>query len=187
MDRTSTYLAVQGFTLVELMLVLVVLAIALSIGTPSLQAVRQGSQLWAGSSRFLAALNLARSEAVMRNQPVSLCPYDQDSGGEPECVGTYAAGWLVFSNRDRDKVVDADADEVIRVFEGLPTGYRLTNRSGTKAASQLINFLPDGTAYANRTLLFCPPQPVTIPSLSIVLNIVGRARLLRGRDSCPAA
>jgi len=93
----------------------------------------------------------------------------------------------VFANPDQDKEVDAGEDAVIRAFEGLPDGYRLTNRAGTKAAFELINYRADGTSHGNRTLLFCPPLPVAAESISVVINIVGRARVLRGRDQCRVA
>jgi type IV fimbrial biogenesis protein FimT len=82
-------------------------------------------------------------------------------------------------------VVDAGTDKVLRAFEGLPPGYRLTNRKGTRAAFELINYLPDGSSHSTRTLLFCPPPQVTGQSLSIVINIVGRARLAKGWGICP--
>jgi len=184
-DRMSTRVALPGFTLIELMLALAVLAGALSITAPAMRGPLQGNRLRAEASRMLAAINLARSEAVMRNQPVSICPSAMSASGEAVCSGTYQDGWLVFANRDRDKVVDAGEDTVIRVFEGLPAGYRLTNRTGTKTAFELISYLPDGAAHSNRTLLFCPPAPAAAESISIVINIVGRARVVRGRDRCP--
>ena len=187
MDRMSSYNPESGLSLIEMMIVLVVVASSLSIGTPLMQNLVHGNRLRAESSRFLGAINLARSEAVMRNQVVSICPSEMAQTGKAECSGTYEAGWIVFSNQDKDKVVDAGTDEVLQIFEGLPQGYRMKNRSGTKSAFTLINYLPDGTSHSNRTLLFCPPQQVQVPSLSIVINIVGRARLAGGRDACPIA
>ena len=174
-----------GFTVIELMVVLVILAITLSLGTPSMQHLLQGNRLRAESSRFLGAINLARSAAVMRNQPVSICPSAMATTGKAECSGIYAEGWIVFANADRDREVDADSDEVLQVFEGLPAGYQLTNRSGTRQAFELINYLPDGTSRNNRTLLFCTPAHTTVQSVSIVINIVGRARLAPGWGECP--
>jgi len=185
-DRMSSRIAL-GFTLIELMLVLAVLAGAVTIGAPSMRTLLQGNQLRAASSRFLAAINLARSEAVMRNQPVSICPSAMAATGEAVCSGSYRDGWLVYSNSDRDRVVDAGVDTVIRAFEGLPDGFRLTNRSGTRTAFELINYLPDGASHGNRTLMFCPPVPVSPGSISIVINIVGRARMVKDRDPCPVA
>ena len=164
MDRMLPRGPARGLTLIELMIVLVVMATALSIGEPLMQNLLHSNRLRAESIRFLGAINLARSEAVMRNQPVSICPSAMAVTGKAECSGTYEAGWIVFANADRDKVVDASTDEVLRIFEGLPPGYRLTNRSGTRTAFKLINYLPDGASHSNRTLLFCPPQRVRVQS-----------------------
>ncbi|NQX90437.1 MAG: type II transport protein GspH [Halioglobus sp.] len=176
---------VQGFTLVELMLVLAVLAVGAVLAAPSLQHLQQDSRLRMESGRLLVALHLARSEAIMRNEPVSLCPSVMAVTGVAECVGTYAGGWLVYANPGRDKVVDPDTDEVIRVFEGLTQGYRLTNRRASRSAFELISYLPEGTTRSNRTFLFCPPKTALRQSRSIVVSMVGRARLLKDRDPCP--
>lgn len=186
MDRMSPCIPARGFTLIELMIVLVVLATLLSVGAPLMQGQLHSNSLRAESGRFLQAINLARSEAVMRNLPVSICPSAMATTGIPECNGVFADGWMVFANADKDKIVDAGADEVLRVFEGLPAGFRLTNRAGTRDAFELINYLPDGSSHSNRTLMFCPPQQSVVQSLSIVMNIVGRARLVEGWGECPA-
>lgn len=185
MDRMPLHRPARGFTLIELMVVLVLLAITLSLGVPSFQKLLHDNRLRAESSRFLGAINMARSEAVMRNVPVSICPSAMALTGKAECSGTYASGWIVYANADKDKIVDADTDEVLQIFEGLPAGYRLTNRSGSRAAFELINYLPDGSSHRNRTLLFCAPRGTTDESLSIVINIVGRARLAGGWGECP--
>lgn len=185
MDRMSLRRHAGGFSLIEMMIALLVLATALSAGAPLLQNMLHSNRLRAEAGRFLDAINLARSEAVMRNQPVSICPSAMASTGKAQCAGTYAGGWIVFANQDKDKVVDAGTDEVLRVFDSLPPDYRLTNRSGSKAAFELINYLPDGSSHSNRTLLFCPPQHTTGQSQSIIINIVGRARLIGGWGECP--
>jgi len=183
-DRMSLRRPASGLTLIELMIVLVVLAVTLSLGAPLFQNLLHNNRLRADASRFLGAINLARSEAVMRNVPVSICPSTMAVTGQAECSGNYTSGWIVFSNADKDRVVDAGTDEVLHVFEGLIPGYRLTNRSGTKAAFELINYLPDGSSHSNRTLLFCPPLRTSMQSLSIIINIVGRARLTGGWGEC---
>lgn len=185
MNKRLSQRAMGGLTLVELLIVLLIVAISLSAVTPSMQRLVHKNSLSQQASRFLGAINLARSEAIMRNSPVSICPSTMSRTREPVCSGTYAEGWIVFSNPDRDKVVDPASDRVLRVFEGLPQGYQLTNRTGTRAAFKLINYLPDGSSHNNRTLLFCPPSQLSAQSLSIVINIVGRARLARNWGTCP--
>lgn len=185
MDRMLRGPGDRGLTLIELMITLVVLSIALLAGAPPMQRLIHGNQLRAETGRLLTAINLARSEAIIRNLPVSLCPSAMAVTGNPVCAGEYASGWIVFSNRDRDRVVDDDADEVIRAFESIPGGYTLTNRAGTRAASEIITYLPDGSSRRNLTLLVCAPATRSLDAWSIVLNMVGRARVAKGEGTCP--
>ena len=174
----------RGLTLIELMLVLAVLAVLVTLAAPSMSTLIHSNQIRTQTSRLMTAINLARSEAISRNSPVSLCPSALVLSGQPVCSGTYADGWIVFSNRDKDRVVDAGIDEVIRAFEGLPVGYTLTNKLGTIAATELINYLPDGSSRRNRTLMLCASSDASIPSWSVILNIVGRPRMEKGWGQC---
>lgn len=187
MDRMLPGSGDRGLTLIELLVTLAVLAVTLVMGAPSLQRLVHGNQLRAEAGRLVTAINLARSEAIIRNLPVSVCPSRMAATGSSTCSGDYTGGWIVFSNRDLDREVDADTDEVIRAFESIPSGYTLTNRAGTRSVSELITYLPDGSSRRNRTLLVCAPGERGNRSWSIVLNLVGRARVAKGEGTCPAA
>ena len=74
-QRRSTPLSraiYQGFTLIELMVTLAVLAIALSVGVPTYQSLTAQSSISSAGNDLLAALALARSEALKRDATVSL-------------------------------------------------------------------------------------------------------------------
>ena len=187
MDRMIPGRGDRGLTLIELMVTLVVLSITLVVGAPALQRLIHGNQLRAEAGRLVTAINLARSEAIIRNLPVSLCPSSTAAAGTATCAGEYAGGWIVFSNADRDRVVDEGTDELIRVFEPIPPGYTLTNRAGTRGVSDLITYLPDGSSRRNRTLLVCAPLERGTRGWSIVLNMVGRVRVSAGEGQCPAS
>lgn len=186
MERMSRKFAYRGLTLVELMITLVILSVTVTMATPAMQQLVQGSRLRTETSRLLHAINLARSEAVFRNTPVSLCPSAMATSGMPDCGGELADGWIVFTNRNRDTVVDAGSDEVLGAFESVPPGYRLTNLAGTRAADELITYLPDGSSRRNLSLLICPPAGHRARPWSVVLNTVGRARAARDEGRCPA-
>ena len=64
MHSGSVYRCERGFTLVELMVVVVIGAILAVVAVPSLQAAIQANQLDTVSNQLLAALATARSEAV---------------------------------------------------------------------------------------------------------------------------
>lgn len=174
----------DGFTLIELMLVVAVLGITVLIAAPSFQRAIHSNQLRTETSRLLSAINLARSEAISRNTIVSLCPSTYVTDGVASCSKTYADGWIVFTNGDRDRVVDQGSDKIVKAFEGLPQGYSLTNKSASRDAFELISYRPDGSSRRNMTLLICSPRDWSIPSWSVVLNIVGRPRVARAWGQC---
>ena len=186
MDRMLPTGRVCGLTLIELMIALVILSITVMASAPSMRQLVHGNRLRTEAARLASAINLARSEAIFRNLPVSLCPSSMAVTGEAICAGTFSDGWIVFANVDRDHQIDTSSDEVIRAFAALPPGYTLTNRSGTRRASRTITYLPDGSSRSNRTLLVCAAG-VPLSPWSVVLNMVGRARLVQGEGQCPVA
>ena len=103
-----------------------IIAVGLALSAEPLRDLRDRNRLSGEVARFQESLRLARTEAVMRNIAVSLCPSHMASSGAPVCNGDYGEGWIVFSNADRDRNVDAEDDEVLRIFEGLPPGFRVT-------------------------------------------------------------
>ena len=56
----------NGFTLIELMVTVAVLAIVLSLGVPSYRALIINNRLTAQANALVASINLARSEAIKR-------------------------------------------------------------------------------------------------------------------------
>jgi type IV fimbrial biogenesis protein FimT len=184
-DRMSCKFSCRGLTLIELMITLVILGVTVTVAAPAMQQLIHGNRLRTETSRLLNAINLARSEAVLRNTPVSLCPSTMADSGRALCAGEFADGWIVFTNRNRDRVIDTDTDEVIRSFEAVPPGYSLTNLAGSQPVQELISYLPDGSSRRNLSLLVCPPRNFRLEPWRVVLNTVGRARAARGEGQCP--
>ncbi|MDX1733392.1 MAG: GspH/FimT family pseudopilin [Halioglobus sp.] len=180
MERLS-----RGFTIIELLLVLVIAGVLVAAAAPGLGRLLEAGRVERVSRELLGAIHLARSEAILRGATVSICPSNMWRTGLAACGGNYAGGWIVFSNPDRDADVDSGTDEVLRTFAALPAGYRVLNRLGTRPVGGLIHYRADGSARRNLTLQLCPPGG-SRSSLSIVLNIVGRARLERGWGQCAA-
>lgn len=86
----------RGFTLVELMVTLAVLAILTMVSVPSFRDTIRRSRVTAASNALLADLHYARAEAINRGQLVSLCP--SSNGSSCTAGGTsWEAGWLIYT------------------------------------------------------------------------------------------
>lgn len=94
-----------GLTLVELMVTLAVALVLLLIAAPMFSSFVASNTLTTASNLLASHMHLARSEAVKRGTPVTLCP----SGDGATCAGTtqWSLGWLVFVDAGTPGQVDA--------------------------------------------------------------------------------
>ena len=128
----------HGFTLIELMVTIAVLAIIVTLAAPSFQATIENNRLTSQANELVTALALARSEAVRRNTPVTVCP------GSCALGQGWADGWRVFAEpagSDRNSANVAVGAELLRVSPALVNPLRFDNAAGLPV---LLRFLPDG-------------------------------------------
>ncbi|UCD69545.1 MAG: GspH/FimT family pseudopilin [Betaproteobacteria bacterium] len=80
----------RGFTLVEVLVTISVLAVLASLATPMYQSISASNSTRAAAYSLVAALSRARSEAVKRNVAVSVFPLGTgwQDGWEVETGGT---------------------------------------------------------------------------------------------------
>lgn len=167
----------RGLSLVELVGTISIIAVINALAAPTLSESMRRNQLQAQADRVLTTLYLARSEAVKRNLPVSVCR----SADGASCTGDWGDGWIVFSNADGDNSVDAGVDEVIRVYDALPEGHLLAGTLGTDA----MTYFADGS-YANGsdTIRVCSESGQLTEGYTLSVNRVGRPRASKGVASC---
>ena len=120
----------QGFTFIEVMVVLAIIVIIASIAAPSMQALLAGNRLISVSNTLVGAMSYARSEAVTVNQSVSVC----SSADQTSCGGSWADGAVVLR---------AD-NTVLRVLPALP--------GDVTVAGDTVQFNADGQLPALTTL-----------------------------------
>src|SRR5512135_3440893 len=106
----------RGFTLVELLVVLAVGSILLAIAIPGYAFLVNASRLAAVTNDLVAALQLARSEAVKQGTRVTVCKTSNPIAAQASCDSTanWHEGWLVFSDGGARGVIDS-GDILLRV------------------------------------------------------------------------
>jgi type IV fimbrial biogenesis protein FimT len=151
----------SGFTLLEMMFTVALLATIVGIGLPNLRLFVQNSRMVSAANDILTDFNLARSEAVKRRVPVTLCKSQDLTNCDVDDAAGPFRSWIVFVDDADPSVVAAndgngavDTGEVILRQRALSS--TLTVR---KPANQLrAVFQPSGfprieTANVNRFLL----------------------------------
>ncbi|ANI18354.1 peptidase [Pseudomonas citronellolis] len=146
-----------GFTLIELMFTIVILAILISIAAPSFTSSIRDSRIATASTELQGALQLARSEAVMRRSNVILCR--RNSAGDNCENGTdWSTGWLIRqSGGDIIKVWQSDSNLSISgpntgvTFQGnglstAAANFAITQSSCTGQQKRTISVLVTGAA-----------------------------------------
>lgn len=74
----------SGLTLIEVMVTIAVMVVILTIGIPSFNSVIEQNRATVAANDLLGSLQLARSEAVRLNEPVTITPSNGWSGWKVE-------------------------------------------------------------------------------------------------------
>lgn len=172
----------RGFTLVELLTVLAVAAVLATLALPAMVALRENWGTQETLHSLTASLARARIEAIVRGQPVTVCPSADGRTCRSDLV--WEEGWLVFSDPGRSE--QPLSDEHLLWVDGRD-GTSLVIRS-TRGRHR-IRFQPTGFSGGyNASLRICSRRRAELVG-SLVLNMAGRARITREapgtRPPCP--
>ena len=101
-----------GFSLIELMVALAVVAVIIAVGLPQASVFFKGNRMVVNANDLLAGLHIARSEAIKRNSRVSICKSTNAGDAAPTCATGaegWDEGWFVF-------VEGTDAGNIIGTY-----------------------------------------------------------------------
>lgn len=161
-----------GFTLIELMVTIAVLAVVMAIAIPSMRGLINSNRLTTQANELVATLQYARSEAVRGNGRVTVCP----TADGTTCGGSDWGFVIVMRNRD---------DAVLRELHG---------RTGSLMSADVdeVVFSPDGLARDTNGLLAAANINVCIDTTQPtdnqrVVSLASGSRVSVGRASgaCP--
>ena len=139
--------AIRGFTLVEAMVVMSIIAILMAMAVPTFRDFVAARAVSSQISDFAGTLRLARTEAVKRGRAVVVCRSSDPQAAPPTCAAgsDWRSGWLVMQG-----------DTLIR----LQSSY--ANSGGIESDGvDTITFRPTGIAPASSEAVFTfrPPLP----------------------------
>lgn len=168
----------KGFTLIELMIVLIIAGIAMSAAIPTFQGMIVRNRITSQTNEFLLTLNLARSEALRVGGIVTIQAASPVAGNE------FGGGWCVVVGNPGNCT-----GTLVRSFPALPSpttldSVELVNLIQFNSLGGLTN-----TVNQTRSLDLCYP---TYEGRRIVIALIGRSKshhpddpVVANRPTCP--
>lgn len=153
----------RGFSLLDLMLTLLVVAGLLTAGIPGLNWLVLDSRRTADINALVTSIQLARSESAKRAAPVIVCKTTdfRVCGGSSD---HYEAGWMVFV----DEGVDPE-EAVLFSYTPYTKGTIRSNRSR-------YSFRPYYRRSTNGTITFCDRRGESA-ARAVIVSYTGRPRV----------
>jgi type IV fimbrial biogenesis protein FimT len=129
-----------GFTLIELMIAVALVAILLATAVPALEDFTNDARQTGAINDFVSSIHLARNTAITTNSRVTMCA--SASGADCELTA-WENGWIVFG--DLNASGDLDVGETVISAAAAVEG--LSIQSGEFPAA--LMFRPNGRAMTN--------------------------------------
>ena len=154
----------SGFSLIELMVTIALVSLLLTLGVPSFNALLRTISLNTQANNFVAAINLARSEAIRRNTVVTL-----SASADNLTQHHWEAGWQIWVDGNGNGILDNG--ELLRGFPDMGGGVLSSNTS-------LLRFNSEARVFSLR-----PDECRNEPSRDINITVAGRPSITEA--SCP--
>lgn len=164
----------NGFTLIELMITILLVAIILGLGVPSFQEMMQRNRATGVANELLTSMVYARSEATKQPSiPVRVCA--SADGASCGAATDWNSGWLAFADADGDGSLDT-GERVLQVWVGPGSNYTLAATAGAATVAS-VQFNGDGSASAATSFLLTGPG-ATPQKRKVDITATGRASVL---------
>jgi type IV fimbrial biogenesis protein FimT len=167
MSRTRN----AGFTLLELMVTIAILAVLIALGMPSFQDSLRSNRAVTTTNELLASLSLARTEAIRGLGAAGVCA--SADGANCQTSTDWSGGWMVW----REERVGA-------VLVRTTVRYVQSKSQMTVTGpNDGIIFTTQGRSQTGATQFNLSPTGVTGFSKCVLVNVTGQTRSTKA--ACP--
>jgi type IV fimbrial biogenesis protein FimT len=175
--------ASRGFSMIELLVTMALLAILMGVAVPSFRAFQVNSQVSNLANEFVLGASYARATAISRNRCVTMCISTDPNADAPVCSTSatdWNAGWIIFANQKCDDNPSDTTAELLKQYVGDTKGPTMTPAStqrsvrfdsrglGSLSSSNQFNVAPVGASFTK----------------TICISSAGRARIIDALSTC---
>lgn len=169
----------RGFTVIELVVTMVLVAILASIAVPAYTTMMANNRMAGEINDFVGSLHFARSEAIKRGLDVVVC---KSLDGQM-CIttGDWSQGWVIFQDTNSSQSRDGTGcpgqpcEPLIKSISGFQGSHQLV-APGT--AANWIRFSRNGFANgSDEVFTLCEGGKDDKKARAVILDPTGRIRL----------
>jgi len=136
----------RGFTLLEAVVVMAMVAVLMAIAVPSYRYVTNSNRIAGEINGLLGDMQFARAEAIKEGQTVTVCVSSNGTSCAGDTVSNWAQGWIVFQDANGNHSVGA-GENIFRV----QTAFTSTDTLVANPATGYITFNREGFASGGTT------------------------------------
>ena len=149
----------RGLSLVELMFTILIVAVLATLAVPSFRDASLGSRLAATANSLHGSIQVARSEAIKANAPVTLCA--SADGLTCATAGDWDQGWIVLDS----------AGAVLHSEPAQRNSFKVIENGGQLS----LTFQPIGIGATAARFTVCREDPVGNQEREVTVTATGSA------------